>query len=122
MQQSDTVNICDIKEAINTNAERFPWKDNTKKCEEKIGYFVSLIDGKIVYASSSFDVIGITINSNDNHKKESLVGLIGCMYVYDDGTCIPGKRCTCVNGIATEGNKWYVIDRIENNIIRILFR
>jgi len=116
--------ICDIKAPLNSTAEWFRWKD--KNFYNKVGYFVTLVDSKLVYSTNSFDVLGITVcprdHDKDDHKRDGLVGLIGTMYVYDDGTCVQGKKCTCVNGIATTGNKWYVIERVSCNIIRVMYR
>lgn len=56
------------------------------------------------------------------------IGMLGILAVYDDGTCIPGKYCTVAeNGIATfaeEENKncYRVIKRIDENIVKVVFR
>ena len=56
------------------------------------------------------------------HRKEwACVGLLGQIRVRDDGTCIVGKKCGCLNGIATQGNIWRVLERIDTDVIRILF-
>lgn len=53
----------------------------------------------------------------------SMVGLLGQMYVKDDGTCYAGKKCDCgESGIATKGDTWYVLERIDRNTIKILFK
>ena len=58
----------------------------------------------------------------------SAVGLIGQMYVRDDGTCLPGQLCKCANnGIATYAdqqglNTWVVLERVSDNTIKILFK
>jgi len=124
--KSEPKNICGIQVKRNMNAEWFPWKNNHLPFEDKVGYFVTLVNGKLVYATNSFDVLGITISPDENsgvdHEKDGLVGLIGTMYVYDDGNCKRGRKCACENGIAINGNKWYVIERVSNNIIRVMFR
>lgn len=52
-----------------------------------------------------------------------VVGILGKIYVYDDGSCIVGDKCTVnSDGVATAGTKWYVMERIDTNIIRILFK
>lgn len=48
--------------------------------------------------------------------------LIGRTLVMDNGTCKIGDKCDCINGIAYPGNKWHVLNRIDNNIIEILFK
>ena len=50
------------------------------------------------------------------------VGLLGKLYVYHDGTCYAGDKCSCVNGIATKGSSWRVLQRIDDNVIRILYK
>ena len=56
------------------------------------------------------------------------IGMLGILAVYDDGTCIPGKYCTVAeDGIATfaeEENKncYRVIKRIDENIVKVVFR
>lgn len=120
------LSICNIKQPVNNSAEWFMWKNETHSPEDSVGYFVTLVDSKLVYATNSFDVLGITVRPNsdrkNNYKRKGLVGLIGTMYVYDDGTCVQGKKCTCTNGIATTGNKWYVVERVSSNIIRVMYR
>jgi hypothetical protein len=54
------------------------------------------------------------------------VGMMGKLLVRDDGTCEVGKFCKPNDeGIATlaEGKDgYYVMDRISENIIKVLFR
>ncbi len=97
--------------------DKFTWKDNVSN-QDRV--FVTLVDGQLVLATNSLDVLGITLNYRNNCK--SNVGLLGVMHVRDDGTCIIGKKCSVSNGIATNGNKWYVLDRINEKTVKILFR
>jgi trimeric autotransporter adhesin len=55
-------------------------------------------------------------------KEWIVVGLLGQIHVRDDGTCIPGQKCDCKNGIAVPGNKYFVLSRTHPNVIRILFK
>jgi len=50
------------------------------------------------------------------------VGLMGKIHVHDDGNCIVGEMCSCLNGIAIPGDKWHVLERISENTIEILFK
>ena len=58
------------------------------------------------------------------------VGMLGVLSVYDDGTCEVNGYCTVGdNGIATKAirydrtaNCYKVIQRLKNNIIRVIFR
>lgn len=58
------------------------------------------------------------------------VGMLGVIIVYDDNTCVPGKYCTVnKDGIATlvekynkNENCYRVMERITDNIIKIIFK
>ena len=50
-----------------------------------------------------------------------VVGLLGQLIVIDDGTCEVGSQCSCNDqGIATSGDKYDVIKRLDENHIVIL--
>jgi len=49
------------------------------------------------------------------------VGLLGKIYVRDNGACVVGSKCNCLNGIAVPGTKWRVLSRTHPNVIRILY-
>jgi hypothetical protein len=56
-------------------------------------------------------------------KEWIAVGFLGKLNVYDDGTCIPGQKCSCtIGGRATAGTSWKVLERIDTNVVRILFK
>jgi hypothetical protein len=55
-------------------------------------------------------------------KEWSQIGLLGKLYVYDDGNCVVGERCDCIGGIAVPGNKWQILERSSENTISILYR
>lgn len=55
-------------------------------------------------------------------KEWSPVGLLGKIHVRDDGMCVVGGKCDCLNGIAIPGSGWYVLSRITPNIIKVLYR
>ena len=54
----------------------------------------------------------------------SPIGLLGKLLVYDDGTCEVGEYCKPNNdGIATKSEDgYYVMERIDRNIIKIMFK
>ena len=54
----------------------------------------------------------------------AVVGILGQIRVRDDGTCTPGGYCKCnENGVATSSEEgYYVMDRISENVVRILFK
>lgn len=57
-----------------------------------------------------------------SRRKEWIkVGLVGKIPVRDDGSCIVGQRCDCLNGIATKGTKWHVMKRLSEDTILVLF-
>jgi hypothetical protein len=49
------------------------------------------------------------------------VGLLGKIYVRDNGQCQPGAKCDCLNGIAIPGSKWKILSRSGPNTIRIVY-
>lgn len=54
-------------------------------------------------------------------KEWDVVGLLGQVVVEDDGTCVVGMRCTVADGgIATSGDKYRVIKRLDENHIVVL--
>ena len=66
--------------------------------------------------------------SRSERPEWSAVGLMGQIYVRDDGTCIPGQWCKCADGgIATYADKqdlntWIVLERVSDNTVKILFK
>ena len=50
------------------------------------------------------------------------VGLLGKIYVRDNGLCKVGSKCSCRDGIAIPGNRWYILSRSSPNVIRVLFK
>ena len=56
-------------------------------------------------------------------KEWNPVGLLGKVFLKDDGTCIVGQRCsTNSEGIATLGSKYFVLSRSSENIVKILVK
>lgn len=54
-------------------------------------------------------------------KEWATVGLLGQIVLIDDGTCVSGGKCTVANGgIATIGNKYRVLKRLDDTHIVIL--
>jgi oligoribonuclease (3'-5' exoribonuclease) len=56
-----------------------------------------------------------------DRKEWAPVGLLGKVFVRDNGLCQVGDRCNCENGIAIPGQKWPVLSRHSPQVIRILF-
>jgi len=50
----------------------------------------------------------------------SPIGLMGQLYVRDNGECLVGQRCDCQAGIAIPGSTWRVLKRSGSNVIKIL--
>lgn len=77
-------------------------------------------------------------NSNYNselqyqHRKDrpewDTIGLIGVLPVREDGSCLPNKYCQIADGgiatLATDKTKpkYRVLERISNNVIKVMFR
>ena len=55
-------------------------------------------------------------------KEWSPVGLMGKIYVRDNGKCLAGEKCGCQAGIAVPGNHWRVLKRVNENVIQVLFK
>ena len=49
------------------------------------------------------------------------VGLLGKVCVRDNGTCVVGQKCDCLNGVAVPGSKWRVLARKDTDVIQILY-
>lgn len=122
--------------SVNANgadyAEYFEWEDGNTEKENRTGLFVSLHKNKIRIAKSQNEyIVGIVStnpsivgnNGEDRHtNKWGIVGLLGQIPVKDNGLCVPGEMCSVENGIAIPGNKYYVMERLDNNTIKILFK
>nr|DAZ26023.1 MAG TPA: glycoprotein repeat protein [Caudoviricetes sp.] len=52
------------------------------------------------------------------------VGMMGQLLVHDDGTCVLGGFCTCTDGGAATASEtgYYVMSRVSDGIIKILFK
>jgi hypothetical protein len=58
-----------------------------------------------------------------SQRKEWIpVGMLGKVYVHDNGNCVVGQRCDCSDGIAVPGTHWFVLQRSSPNTIRILYK
>lgn len=91
------------------------------------GYFVSLVNNELVYATDARAVIGITLKQlpvsyKQLEPKQALVLLFGIVQVHDNGSCIVGGKCTVLNNIATVGTQWLVLSRVSSNTITILYK
>ena len=60
----------------------------------------------------------------ENRKEWSAVGMLGVLPVRDDGTCAVNGYCKVDNGgIATKADNGYrVIERVSDNVVKIVFR
>jgi len=76
---------------------------------------------KVVKASKDFDSTK-NYTPRSERKEWSPVGLMGKIYVRDNGLCLAGQKCSCQTGIAVPGNDWRVLKRINSNVIQILFK
>jgi trimeric autotransporter adhesin len=63
-----------------------------------------------------------TYISRSQRMEWATVGLVGKLYVKDDGTCVVNDKCSCQNGIAVPGTDWQVMARVSPTTILILFR
>lgn len=133
---SETGNVYALG-SVNSNgadyAECFEWLDGNIDNEDRKRMFVSLNKDKIQIAKSDNEyiigiistkpsIIGNNIDSRSAKKEWGIVGLLGQLEVKDDGNCVPGEMCSVENGIAVPGNKYYVMERLDNNLIKVLFK
>ena len=96
---------------------------------DPISYVINIIEKKLdnlepiptVLSSPGFDK-NIKYIPRSLRKEWSCIGLLGKIYVRDNGQCIVGQKCDCVDGIAVPGNKWKVIKRNAENVIWILYK
>ena len=95
------------------------WQGKFKK--DEFGRFI-LEDGAYVI-NPDYDETQEYIFRKDR-PEWSTVGLLGQLAVYDDGTCEVNGYCKCSsNGIATKSDNGYrVIERINDNLIKILYK
>ena len=60
--------------------------------------------------------------AQENVIEWDIVGLIGRCRVFDDGTCNVGSMCDATNtGISTDGSTWLVLERIDTDVVEIMF-
>jgi trimeric autotransporter adhesin len=75
---------------------------------------------KMTISSSQYDP-NLTYIPRSERIEWIPVGMLGKIYVRDDGTTQVGQKCDCVDGIAVSGNTWRVLERTGPNVVRILF-
>ena len=104
------------------------WAYSDQSGPDGWGYFVTLLSHGIMRACNPNDVIGISLKESTPYRsayleKISDVGYMGAVEVRDDGTCTSGTKCTVApTGVATKGDRWYVLNRLDKNTITILFK
>ena len=76
---------------------------------------------QVTYHSTNFDPLQTYI-PRSQRKEWSPIGLLGKIYVIDNGSCVVGSKCSCENGIAIPGTDWRILERKTANIIRILYK
>jgi hypothetical protein len=101
------------------------WMHPSQSGSGSDGYFVTLTPNGVTRASYPDDVIGISVGCV-NPLTQAQVGYIGVFTVRDDGSCTPGKKCTVASGEftgrATAGDRWYVLGRMDDNSVKVLFK
>ena len=76
---------------------------------------------QVTYSNPTYNSDQVYI-PRSQRKEWSPIGLMGKLYVRDNGQCVVRSKCSCENGIAIPGNDWYVMERKSENIIRILYK
>lgn len=117
---SETYGILGTPDALNE------WTGKYQK--DELGRMIKDIDNTL-RISDEYDIaLKDEYIPRTKRKEWSAVGLIGQLYIRDDGTCKAGEYCKCADGgIATlaekqDFNTWLVLERISNNTIKILFK
>ena len=95
------------------------WQGKFKK--DEFGRFI--LEDRAYVINPDYDETQEYIFRKDR-AEWSTVGLLGQLVVYDDGTCEVNSYCKCSsNGIATKSDNGYrVIERINDNLIKILYK
>ena len=85
--------------------------------------------GRLLYDENNKPIINEEYDETQQYirrsqrKEWSPIGLLGQLIVLDDGSCIAGKKCSVnKNGIATNGDSYLVLQRLDDNHIKILFK
>ena len=85
--------------------------------------------GRLLYDENNNPIINEEYDETQQYirrsqrKEWSPIGLLGQLIVLDDGSCIAGKKCSVnKNGIATNGDSYLVLQRLDDNHIKILFK
>lgn len=101
------------------------WKG--KYTKDNLGRLVVDGEGNLTI-SEQYDE-SLEYKERSNRPEWSPVGLMGQLHVYDDGTCQAGQYCKCgEKGIATLSaeedtcQRWFVLERVSDNTIKILFK
>lgn len=101
------------------------WKGKYKK--DNLGRPVVDGEGNLII-SEQYDE-SLEYEERGNRPEWSPVGLMGQLHVYDDGTCQAGQYCKCgEKGTATLSaeedtcQRWFVLERVSDNTIKILFK
>lgn len=101
------------------------WKGKYKK--DNLGRPVVDGEGNLII-SEQYDE-SLEYEERSNRPEWSPVGLMGQLHVYDDGTCQAGQYCKCgEKGTATLSaeedtcQRWFVLERVSDNTIKILFK
>lgn len=96
---------------------------------EKIRKIIPVLDenGKQIYEKRP--IINPKYNSEElyisrsDRPEWSPIGMLGVLAVYDDGTCeVNGYASVGKGGIAMKGERYRVIERVTDNIVKVVFR
>ena len=94
---------------------------STQEKDDLLNKLKEAVPGRVTVANPDYDSTKDYI-PRVARKEWTPVGLLGKMYVRDNGKCVPGEKCDCENGIAVPGNKWYVLERTDSDIINIFLK
>jgi len=106
---------------------------NIEEAKTEMRNYITNLLTNIRNGLSSVKPLQLSYHSNDydptrpyiprKYRPEwSPIGLLGKIYVRDNGLCVPGNKCSCENDIAIPGDRWKVLTRSSSNVIQILYR
>lgn len=82
--------------------------------------FVKLEKGKLVKCDILSNCLGVTLD--DNVESEICINGICIVEEYKKGICNVGRKCSIKDGLAMAGSNYIVLERIDENHIKILLK
>lgn len=110
------------------NFNRIILEDVIENKKDELGNPIITKNGAMKVSSEYDPTLSSFYIPRDKRPEWDCVGMMGVLPVHDDGTCQKDGFCMVgLNGIATKydnsnNNKYYVLDRISENVIKVLLK